>query len=162
MAKRKVYFYDAEFDDVAGTSKVTLMTPEGMFSGTAKVNKDEDEFNEIIGGTFAELRAWKAYYKHNIRMRKFALKELNTAYSQMRKGAASEKVLDRIEFLKLEIDHCLAEIKSIDKEMEQRYAILDRKNYHLMHEIKTKSLSKLKAILDLYFKTLIYFHIGQY
>ena len=40
---RKVYFYNAEFDEAEGTSKVTLMTPQGMFSGTAKVNKDEDE-----------------------------------------------------------------------------------------------------------------------
>lgn len=125
---RKVYFYDAEFDEDKGTSKVTLMTPEGMFSGVAKVNKDEDEFNEIIGGTFAELRAWKAYYKHNIRLRKFALKELTTAYNQMRKNAASEKVLDRIEFLKLEIDHCKAEIASIEQEIQDRYKVLDRKN----------------------------------
>jgi hypothetical protein len=125
---RKVYFYNAEFDEAKGTSKVTLMTPQGMFSGTARVNKDEDKFSEIIGGTFAELRAWKAYYKYEIRVRKFALQELNTAYSQMRKNVASEKVLDRIEFLKLEIDHCKAEIKAIDAEIEQRYKLLDRKN----------------------------------
>lgn len=125
---RKVYLYDTYFDEKQGISVVGLMTPQGLFSGKAQLNADEDQWNEIIGGTFAELRAWKAYYKYEIRVRKFALKELESLYAQMRKNKSSERVLDKIEFLKLEIDHCKAEIKAIDEEFDLRLKRLDRNN----------------------------------
>lgn len=125
---RKVYLYDTYFDEKQGISVVGLMTPQGLFSGKAQLNADEDQWNEIIGGTFAELRAWKAYYKYEIRIRKFALKELESLYAQMRKNKSSERVLDKIEFLKLEIDHCKAEIKAIDEEFDLRLKRLDRNN----------------------------------
>ena len=104
------------------------MTPQGVFVGTANCNLDEDVFNEITGGSIEELRAWKAYYKYEISVRKFALHELETVYSQMRKTKACTRILDRIEVLKLEIDQCMNELAGVNKEIDARIERLGKKN----------------------------------
>ena len=124
--KQNVYLYDVFFNEEEGVSVVELMTPHGIFSGSAKLNADEDQWNEITGGTLAELRAWKNYYKHEIRLRKFAIHELKTVYSQMKKNWKREPLADRIAFLELEVDACKAEIKSVDNEIAARLARLDK------------------------------------
>lgn len=128
MSKNKVYLYDHFCDPESGYSEVSLMTPQGVFVGTANCNLDEDVFNEITGGSIAELRAWKAYYKYEIRVRKFALHELETVYSQMRKTKACTRILDRIEVLKLEIDQCMNELTGVNKEIDARIERLGKKN----------------------------------
>ena len=128
MGKNKVYLYDTYFDEKQGISVVGLMTTQGLFSGKAQLNTDEDQWNEITGGSIAELRAWKAYYKYEIRVRKFALHELETVYSQMRKTKACTRILDRIEILKLEIDQCMNELAGVDKEIDARIERLGKKN----------------------------------
>ena len=128
MGKNKVYLYDTYFDEKQGISVVGLMTPQGLFSGKAQLNTDEDQWNEITGGSIAELRAWKAYYKYEIRVRKFALHELETVYSQMRKTKACTRILDRIEVLKLEIDQCMNELAGVNKEINARIERLGKKN----------------------------------
>ena len=70
--------------------------------------------------------AWKNYYKHEIRLRKFAIHELKTVYSQMKKNWKRESLADRIAFLELEVDACKAEIKSVDDEITARLARLDK------------------------------------
>ena len=124
--KQNVYLYDVFFNEEEGVSVVGLMTPHGIFSGSAKLNADEDQWNEITGGTLTELRAWKNYYKHEIRLRKFAIQELKTVYSQMKKNWKREPLADRIAFLELEVDACKAEIKSVDDEIAARLARLDK------------------------------------
>ena len=125
--KRKVYLYDAYFNEKDGVSVIGLMTPHGIFSGSAKLNSDEDEWNEITGGSLAELRAWKNYYKYEKRIRTFTKDYLNMIYSQAKKNHFSELLKDHIDTLDAEIEGCKKEILDIDNEIAMRIERLGQK-----------------------------------
>ena len=110
--KRKVYLYDAYFNEKDGISVIGLMTPHGIFSGSAKLNPDEDEWN---------------YYKYEKRIRTFTKDYLNMIYCQAKKNHFSELLKDHIDTLDAEIEGCKKEILDIDNEIAMRIERLGQK-----------------------------------
>ena len=124
---------EANFTPETGFSYVTIVTPEGRFTGTAQVHPYDMEnyrFSSFSGQNIAHLRAYIEYLKHLKAMTIFCHREM------MRTWATSKKKNPTSESLKKRVDELTTEIA------DYRIAIQEIK------DIITSKINELEAYYD--------------
>lgn len=125
MKQSKITLSETFFNKEDGLSLVTISTPYGHFTGHSICNYDDgDEFNELIGGTYAEIRAWIKFYKYAIKVNSAILKELNGIYCCSKKNnPIAYRIKGRMKDIEDFIEYCKLELAKAESE------IIDRNNY---------------------------------
>ena len=129
MKKPKVTLSETFFNKEDGLSIVTLSTPLGHFSGHAICNTDEgDEFNEYVGGSYAELRAWIKYYKQEMFKYRTLIKELNGIYCCCKHSEKTAKLVkERLDYCKDQYDEYQTHLAMAKHDLVTRNEYLDKK-----------------------------------
>lgn len=130
MKKPAVKLTETYFNKEDGLSIVTISTPLGHFSGHAICNKDDgDEFNEFIGGSFAEARAWVKFYKQAMFLYRGLIKELNAIYCCSNKSEKTCKLVkEQLDFYTDCYEYFKNELAKTQKEIADRNQYLDNKD----------------------------------
>ena len=129
MGKSKIKLAETYFNKEDGLSQVTLSTPFGHFTGSAICNyADGDEFSELVGGSFAEMRAWIKYYKTLALITRQSLKELNGIYCCSKPNKTRDMIKQRMDELQEIWEVCNREISLINKEIDARNEYLGKKD----------------------------------
>ncbi len=131
---------DCGFEEATGLSWVTLATPEGRFTGTARVHPDDLEaqhYTRISGQALAHLRAYIDYLKYIKRLKQNSHKELLHLWAQSPKNnPVTSAIFDRILELHAEITRCEKSIDELKDCVTRKITALD--DYY-KHPAKVKN-----------------------
>ena len=98
--KRRFPIVYSDFSKESGLSIVSIQTPEGIFTGTARVHPDDMEkkaYTPITGQALAHMRAFIKYFKYRKRLDQYARKTLEHIYYTSPKNTrTSNEIYDKI------------------------------------------------------------------
>ena len=98
--KRRFPIVYSDFSKDSGLSIVSIQTPEGIFTGTARVHPDDMEkeaYTPLTGQALAHMRAFIEYFKYRKRLDQYARKTLEHIYYTSPKNTrTSNEIYDKI------------------------------------------------------------------
>lgn len=114
--KKRFPIVYSEFEEETGLSIVTIQTPYGIFTGTARVHPDDlanNSYTSLTGQSLAHFRAFIEYFKYRKRLEQYAKKTLeHIYYTSPKNNVVSNALYDRICELSFNIE-------SLNKTIEQ-------------------------------------------
>ena len=112
----------SEFIEETGLSIISIQTPEGIFTGTARVHPDDKEkgaYTSLTGQAIAHMRAFIEYFKYRKRLDQYAKKTLeHIYYISPRNTRTSNEIYDKICELAFNIESFNKAIDKFDKNIK--------------------------------------------
>lgn len=112
----------SEFIEDTGLSIISIQTPEGIFTGTARVHPDDKEkgaYTSFTGQTIAHMRAFIEYFKYRKRLDQYAKKTLEHIYYISPKNTrTSNEIYDKICELAFNIESLNRAIDKFNKNIK--------------------------------------------
>lgn len=143
----KSFCFDAKFDKETGVSTVTIHTPIGHFTGTAKLHpEDIDLASEIRGCTIAHARALSKFYKtqkKNLENQLAALNKIYNNFKSMRGFDPTDRFMSKIRREIKDLEH---DIKEADTKITNTKVFLNEYFYGMA--TLASYLRKRKEISD--------------
>lgn len=122
--KRRFPIVYSDFSKDSGLSIVSIQTPEGIFTGTARVHPDDMEkkaYTPITGQALAHMRAFIKYFKYRKRLDQYARKTLEHIYYTSPKNTrTSNEIYDKICELSFNIEALNRAIKKFNNNIKTK------------------------------------------
>lgn len=122
--KKRFPIVYSEFIEENGLSMVSIQTPEGIFTGTARVHPDDMErgaYTSLTGQALAHMRAFIEYFKYRKRLDQYARKTLEHIYYTSPKNTrTSNEIYDKICELSFNIEALNKAIKKFNNNIKTK------------------------------------------
>ena len=122
--KKRFPIVYSEFIEENGLSMVSIQTPEGIFTGTARVHPDDMEkkaYTPITGQALAHMRAFIEYFKYRKRLDQYARKILEHIYYTSPKNTrTSNEIYNKICELSFNIEALNRAIKKFNNNIKTK------------------------------------------